>query len=104
MMEDHNLEEVEVAGFKDVNEVSYSESNPQFLEEIMNITQKAKSKMKSLCHEADISDEQCEEITEYARIHAEANTFNTTSMISFQKIKATKDIEACSCGCKKGVG
>ena len=32
MMEDHNLEEVEVAGFKDVNEVSYSESNPQFLE------------------------------------------------------------------------
>lgn len=91
-MEDHNLEEVEVAGFRDVVERSYSENNPQFIEEIINIAQKAKSKMKSFCYEADISDEQCEEIKEYARIHAEANTFNTTSMISFQKIKATKDL------------
>ena len=60
--------------------------------------------MKSFCEQSNIDDEKCDEIAEYATIHSSANIFNSTSMMNHQKIKEDKDIEGCSCGCRRGVG
>ena len=83
---------------------SFCEKDTDFIAEVRAICEKKKSTQKSFFESSDISDDQCEHIAQYARIHSQANTFNSNSMVPYGRLKQRDNVHCCSCGCRKGSG
>lgn len=87
-MEGQNIDAIENVDLRENSHYDFHENDSGFIYEVSEMAQKKKSTMKTFCEQTNIEDEKCEEIAEYGRIHKEANTFNSTSMMTFEKIKA----------------